>query len=732
MDLVRSLLRCCVLGCAVILPMLAFAQDRTVISLNGIWDLAEGGLEGIPKDYPYKVPVPGLVDLATPQLAKLKRPEQQHFANWDSLSKVPSNQKPTPEEFAKDVAKYVAGQKPQQFSPAYWYRKNFVIAGKIPPVATLKIGKAKYETQVFVNGVEAGIHHPNFTPAYFEISRLLRGGGAENVISVRVLQSVFTPIDEISGRDNEINSYPPGIYDDVSLTLSNNPIIENVKTATDVKTGTVHVRASLRSYGPAVSSGAVLEIREAKTKTLKASLTVPPMTIEANGTKTFDAHIKVPEARFWSPEDPFLYDLQIRTSGDSSVTRFGMRTFRYDPERKFFVLNEKPIFLVGTNVALHRFFADPLRKLQPWEEAWIRSMIRKFKTDMHWNSFRFHIGAAPDIWYQICDEEGILVQDEWDIWGWMNRWNGNISTEKAVISFTEWLHANANHPSIVIWDTMNEAGYANVKKAIEIVRPIDIQNLPWEPGDINEVHPYGFPAKPDYRISSLDPKSVSTGSVIVNEYLLYWLRRDGSYGGFGGDYSKVHLRGVPETVVGEERVRYRRWLGAMLKSALTEFFRAQRHRGVMEFNSLVNGTDGTTGDHWLDVDKLAWDPYFLNFCRDSFAPVGLGIFGFLEDQTKGAQSPVKITAFNDRDKPWTGTITVRVRKGMKEISNVKAASVTIPPLDRAQTSATVTIPTQPGAYLVEASLTDGADTISSLRQFWVDDPLNTPEPLPVE
>ena len=35
---------------------------------------------------------------------------------------------------------------------------------------------------------------------------------------------------------------------------------------------------------------------------------------------------------------------------------------------------------------------------------------------MHWNSIRYCIGFPPELWYDIADEEGFLIQDEFPIW----------------------------------------------------------------------------------------------------------------------------------------------------------------------------------------------------------------------------------------------------------------------------------------------------------------------------
>ncbi|MGC9328609.1 MAG: hypothetical protein ACP5I1_13315, partial [Candidatus Hinthialibacter sp.] len=52
-----------------VLAASAPAQDaakRVVINLNGTWNIAEGSMDAVPEVFPYKVPVPGLVDLSSP------------------------------------------------------------------------------------------------------------------------------------------------------------------------------------------------------------------------------------------------------------------------------------------------------------------------------------------------------------------------------------------------------------------------------------------------------------------------------------------------------------------------------------------------------------------------------------------------------------------------------------------------------------------------------------------
>ena len=44
---------------------------------------------------------------------------------------------------------------------------------------------------------------------------------------------------------------------------------------------------------------------------------------------------------------------------------------------------------------------------------------------MHWNSVRYCIGFPPEMWYDIADEEGLLIQDEFPIWYW-DKWPAEL------------------------------------------------------------------------------------------------------------------------------------------------------------------------------------------------------------------------------------------------------------------------------------------------------------------
>ena len=198
------------------------------------------------------------------------------------------------------------------------------------------------------------------------------------------------------------------------------------------------------------ATGVEVEIREAKSGRLAGKATA---NVEA-GVKEWDVTVPIADCHLWSPEDPFLYRVAVRTRGDEFQTRFGMREFRFDPATRRAMLNGKPYFMRGTNFTLYRFFEDSERGTLPWDDAWVRKLHQRVK-EMHWNCVRYCIGLAPERWYDIADEEGILIQNEFPIW-----FGGDVpepmTVDELALEYSEWLRDQWNHPSVVIWDACNE------------------------------------------------------------------------------------------------------------------------------------------------------------------------------------------------------------------------------------------------------------------------------------
>lgn len=128
----------------------------------------------------------------------------------------------------------------------------------------------------------------------------------------------------------------------------------------------------------------------------------------------FTVRIPLPDFHPWSPEDPFLYDVEVSLSGlaegetgDRVTGYFAMRRFSVEKDRKgiwrlFF--NNKPYFFNGV---LDQGYWPESLMTAPCEEA-LAYDIRMLK-GMGFNTIRKHIKIEPERFYYLCDKLGMFV-----------------------------------------------------------------------------------------------------------------------------------------------------------------------------------------------------------------------------------------------------------------------------------------------------------------------------------
>lgn len=688
-------------------------EKRTTISLNGEWKVEEGSMDKAPSDFTHTVPVPGLISLAVPEFinAGPRVKDRRSIIQKDSLRE------------------------------AFWYYRTFNADNTDHNVALLKVSKAMYGTKVFLNGKDLGEHLPCFTPGYFNIKDALKKG--ENELIIRVGSSRNSvPFSVPDGFDFEKERYIPGIFDNVGLIMCDDPHIISVQAAPDIENDQVRVQVKLENPVKAHSSRVRFVVTEAVSGKVAGKLTEKITFSALNDEENIvDVTIPLENCRLWSPEDPFLYNLSVSTEGDDLDTRFGMREFRYDPVTEMPMLNGKPYYLRGTNITLYRFFEDDACGDLPWNADWVRDLHKSFK-QFHWNSIRYCIGIAPEEWYRIADEEGILIQNEFPIWyggkGWCV-WPDDLRSEELIREFTEWMQEQWNHPSVAIWDASNETVSHNgqteeIANAIKTVRSLDLSNRPWDnsyssvrpQGDVMELHPYHF-GNAAFRLKDIANARISPGGSpedkgvmkIVNEYGWLWLNRDGTPTTLTSKLYR-NLLGADSTIA------ERRKLYAMYLAAESEFWRCHRQcGGVMHFTALAySRANGQTSDHFTDVAKLQYEPEFMKYMPDAFSPVGLMLDEWGNDIETGVPHDFRIIAINDLEKEWGGKVMLQVITGDKT-DNIGSQDVVIAPYGKVNITINGKVPQTSGKYTVIASLvSDDGKTVKSYREI----PFVTPSP----
>lgn len=666
---------------------------RTVIRLAGEWEVEESRDEEPPVRYGHRVMVPGLIDMARPGFEEVGR--------------------------ASERRRY------------FWHRKTVTGPKEVPGHAILKVHKAMYGAAVWMNGRKLGETVASFTPTYWDVREHLRAG-AENEVVIRVgADRGAVPEGVPAGWDFEKSLYVPGVYDEVEMILCEGPRIVNVQAVPDVGGERVRFLVEVESArGAEVAAKVRVEVAEGESGRVEGECAVEG--VWKDGRAVLDMTLPLPGAKLWSPEEPFLYVARVRTEGDEVEVRFGMREFRFKRETGRAVLNGRERYLTGTNVTIHRFFEDGARGNLPWDREWVRKLHRSFKA-MNWQIVRYCIGFPPEFWYDIADEEGVLIQDEFPVWAGESDAHEKLDAERLAEQYGDWMRERRNHPCVVIWDAQNESEITSSSKALAAVRHLDRSNRPWENGyaepqsacDCVESHPYlfirGYKEKSEkpFRLAELkevrEPllrkrQRVHGVPVLINEYDWMWLNRDGT--------PTTLSRHNYEEALGENAtVEERREYHGRVVAALTEYWRCHRKAaGVMHFCALgYSRGDGQTSDDFLDVGRLEYEPKFLRYVGDAFHPVGLMVDYWEERVAAGEEIEVEVVVINDGAESWKG----KVEAGWRNEEASAWEECAVEPNGRESVKLKVKAPAKGGRATLVGALVAGGKRIESLRDVEV-------------
>lgn len=716
-----------------ICPSLVTATDRQIVSLDGRWEIADGMLpDAIPETFTHTVTVPGLVNQATPTFDRV----DAFYSREQLANRIRA--KLSPKEWLQE---YWNG-KVEQDRNYFWYRLVFR-APEQRDAAVLKINKAQFGTAVWLNGQQLGEYSGCFTASTFPVEKVIRWKG-DNTLLIRIgAHPAVLPDTYPTGSDFEKIKWTPGIYDSVSLLCSDNPVIQSIQIAPQIGTNEITVQTTLRNCSArAVTSSLTHAVRTWKSGAPVSVSTPLPVTLAAGEEKVLTQTIPVPQAHLWTPEDPFLYLLKSSTGGDSANTRFGMREFRFDAATKRAYLNGKIYFLRGSNITLHRFLEDPLCKDLPWKDEWVRKLLGDLPKKMHWNYFRFCIGPVPDKWLDICDEVGLLVQNEFFVWtgrpGWYEGYSRTYDTEEMIRQYKDWLRDNWNHPSIVVWDANNETENATFfDSIIPAVRPLDLSKRPWEnsyntpadPNDPVEDHPYlmqgGHMGKLTFKMSDLETRDGAPNPAalpapnnppLINEYGWIWLNRDGSTTALTDN---VYKQLMGENTTARERLD----MWAYLLAGKTEFWRAHRkYAGIIHFVYLTCSYPGVyTSDHFSDVTRLTLDPAFADYVAEAFKPLGVYINFFQPTLKPGETRAFRVMMVNDDAQAVSGNLTLTLEDAAGKALATTAQRFEMAAAGDTSLELTLTIPAAAGKCTLKAvAAPDGEKKIApTVSRRWV-------------
>lgn len=143
----------------------------------------------------------------------------------------------------------------------------------------------------------------------------------------------------------------------------------------------------------------------------------------AGGTVGSPVRLVLPDPRPWTPEDPFLYDLDVRVGDDVVRSYAGLRSFGVGPDVDGYprlLLNGEPYLHLG--VLDQGYWSDGL-VTAPGDAAMVFDIATM--KDLGFTMLRKHIKIEPLRWYYHCDRLGMLV--------WQDLVNGGAPYSNAVV-----------------------------------------------------------------------------------------------------------------------------------------------------------------------------------------------------------------------------------------------------------------------------------------------------------
>jgi len=410
---------------------------------------------------------------------------------------------------------------------ALWYERNFTVpsAWKGRNVL-LHFGAVDWKAEVWVNGNKVGEHTGGYTPFCFDITAYLRKSGKQ-VVRLKVQDATDTSW-QPRGKQWMLPSgiwYTPvtGIWQTVWVEPVQKTHITGYDAVSDIDKGTI--RLSVGTEG-----------LETGDKIRSRLLAEGQAVAEGEGREVV---FQVREPKLWSPDSPFLYDVEISVERDGKAldavkgyTAMRKVSTYVEPKPRGYrriALNNEALFQFGP--LDQGWWPDGLYTA-PTDEA-LRYDIERTKA-WGFNMIRKHIKVEPARWYWWCDKLGIMVWQDmpsigdhgckrrettrseevkkgqgnnWSSDSWLGGTDCVVPQEWKDNYYKEWGEIIDNlkgFQSIVVWVPFNEAwGQFDTPEAVRFTRAKDPTRLInpasggnfdlSELGDILDMHHYPQP-----------------------------------------------------------------------------------------------------------------------------------------------------------------------------------------------------------------------------------------------
>ena len=348
-----------------------------------------------------------------------------------------------------------------------WYRRKVTLPEEFRGSRVLlHIGAADQKAEVYVNGQKVGTHEGGYDAFSFDITDVLQ---EENEVLIRCTDDLRNQI------------YPYGKQTLTRGGMWYTPVSGIWQTVWMESVPQQYIRKlDIRVQGTSVTIDTGLDVQG---------------TVTVAGVGSFSLEkgkvtITPENPRFWSPEDPYLYDFTIETGEDRVESYFAIRTLEIKKIGDYprLCLNGKPYFFHGL---LDQGYWPEGLLTPPAPESYAFDILAMKK--LGFNTLRKHIKIEMEEFYYQCDRLGMIVWQDM-----VNNSDYNFARDTALPTAgiqkldDRKLHKNPasrqmfkrcakamveqlkNHPCVCYWTIFNEAwGQFDSDNVYEWFRTLD-------------------------------------------------------------------------------------------------------------------------------------------------------------------------------------------------------------------------------------------------------------------
>ena len=356
-----------------------------------------------------------------------------------------------------------------------WYRKHFTIpSDMVSKWVSVHFEAIMGKQKVFVNGQLIKEHLGGYLPITINLSELGLKAGDDCLIAVMADNSDdknYPPGKKQTALDF---AYHGGMYRDVWL-IGKSPVhisdaIEKNQVAgggvflhydhiseksadvfvdVDIERLSLHQNERVKTTPTTV----MVRIKDADGKVIKTMKQTKPTT----SSSVFKLQSSIKSPRLWSPEEPYLYRVEIQVLQakqvvDGGYLHMGIRQAEFRGKDGFW-LNGKPYHqLIGGN--RHQDFAyvgNALPNSQQWRDA-------KRLKDAGMTIIRAAHYPQDPSFMDACDELGLFIivpTPGWQYWNKDPQWSEMVHQNTREI-----IRRDRNHPCVLMWEPiLNETRY---------------------------------------------------------------------------------------------------------------------------------------------------------------------------------------------------------------------------------------------------------------------------------